>query len=90
MALATVAPAALASTFVTSMIGTATYGLLSLVVEGSIAPDWSLGIACGTGGLIGGYVGAMLQPRVPERVLRYLLGGIAVAIGLGYLVESVR
>ncbi|CAM5274034.1 hypothetical protein STANM309S_06451 [Streptomyces tanashiensis] len=38
---ATVAPAALASTFVTS--DAATYALLSLAATGDIAPDWLLG-----------------------------------------------
>ena len=88
MAVAAVAPAALASTFVTSVVGALGYGVLSLFADGSIAPDWPLGIACGLGGLVGGYVGALLQPRVPERGLRYLLGGLAAVIGIGYLVQG--
>lgn len=88
MAVAAVAPAALASTFVTSVVGALSYGALSLFADGSIAPDWPLGIACGLGGLVGGYVGALLQPRVPERGLRYLLGGLAAVIGIGYLVQG--
>ncbi len=53
--MATVAPAALAS-----IAGALTYGLLSLTTGGDIAPDWTLGIACGAGGLLGGYLGARL------------------------------
>ncbi|CBG67510.1 MULTISPECIES: sulfite exporter TauE/SafE family protein [Streptomyces] len=84
---ATVAPAALASTFVTSVVGAATYALLSLTATGDVAPDWLLGLSCGTGGLIGGYLGAHLQPHLPETALRLLLGALAVAIGTLYAVQ---
>lgn len=66
LSVARVAPAALASTFATSVVGAATFALLSVVSSGDVAPDWSLGIACGAGGLIGGYLGARLQPHLPE------------------------
>lgn len=85
LTVAVVAPAALASTFVTSVIGAATFAVLALVTDGSIAPDWPVGIACGAGGLVGGYLGALLQPVLPERALRLLLGGLAVAVGALYL-----
>lgn len=64
--IARVAPAALAATFATSLVGAAAYTLLSLVSTGDVAPDWRLGLACGTGGLIGGYLGARLQPACPN------------------------
>ncbi|WP_328689666.1 sulfite exporter TauE/SafE family protein [Streptomyces phaeochromogenes] len=85
-----VAPAALASTFATSLVGASTYALLSLVRSGSIAPDWFLGLACGLGGLIGGYLGARLQPRMPETFLRLLLGTLAAALGTLYLFNTLR
>lgn len=88
LAVATVAPAALAATFVTSIVGASTYGLLALTAAGSIGPDWPVGIACGIGGLIGGYLGARLQPNLPETALRLLLGAIAVSVGLIYLTEA--
>ncbi|CAM5690515.1 hypothetical protein SVIOM74S_04744 [Streptomyces violarus] len=50
---ARVAPAALASTFATSVAGAAAFALLSLTGSGDIAPDWHLGLACGLGGLVG-------------------------------------
>ncbi len=50
-----IAPAALACTFVTSIAGAVTYGLLALGTDGDIAPHWLLGLLCGAGGLIGGY-----------------------------------
>jgi uncharacterized protein len=87
---ATVAPAALASTFVTSIVGAATYALLSLTASGSIAPDWRLGLVCGLGGLLGGYVGAWLQPWLPERALRLLLGLLAIGLASLYIIQAVR
>ena len=43
-----VAPAALASTFVTSVVGVVTFTILSLRESGSVAPDWPTGIALGS------------------------------------------
>jgi uncharacterized protein len=88
MAVATVAPAALASTFVTSVVGAITYAVLALFADGSIAPDWPIGLACGLGGLVGGYLGALSQPYVPEQALRLLLGALAIAIGCIYLAQA--
>ncbi len=87
---ARVAPAALAATFATSVVGAATYAVLALVHTGDVAPDWWLGLACGTGGLIGGYLGARLQPRVPERALRMLLGTLATALGALYAAQTLN
>ncbi len=83
-----VAPAALATTFVTSVAGAAAYGLLALVSSGPVAPHWWLGLACGAGGLIGGYLGARLQPRLPETALRFTLGALAAALGALYAVRT--
>lgn len=88
MAVATVAPAALFSTWVTSLVGVATYAVISLDATGPISPDWSLGIATGLGGLAGGWLGASLQPRIPERALRTLLGVLALALAVLYLVQA--
>jgi uncharacterized membrane protein YfcA len=49
---------------------------------------WSIGIACGLSGLVGGYLGALAQPHVPEKALRLLLGGLAISIGCLYLVQG--
>jgi uncharacterized protein len=80
-----VAPAALSSTFVTSLAGVATFTLLSIHHNGPIAPDWPTGIALGAGGLLGGYTGARLQARLPEQAIRRILGVVVVAIGARYL-----
>ncbi|MBL7495751.1 sulfite exporter TauE/SafE family protein [Frankia sp. CNm7] len=86
--LTTVAPATLASTFVTSIAGAATYALLALTTPGNIAPHWALGLACGSGGLLGGYLGARLQPHLPNPALRLLLGALAIALAIVYLAEA--
>jgi uncharacterized membrane protein YfcA len=90
LAVAVVAPAALAATFVTSIVGAATYAVLAVNARGSIAPDWAVGCACGLGGLIGGYLGARLQSHLPERRLRLLLGALAIVLAAVYLAEAAR
>ena len=89
MAVATVAPVALLSTWVTSLVGVVTYAVIALDATGPVAPDWSLGVATGLGGLAGGWVGASLQPHIPERALRTLLGVMALALAVLYLVQVV-
>ncbi|MEU1212481.1 sulfite exporter TauE/SafE family protein [Streptomyces sp. NPDC005791] len=83
-----VAPAALAATFATSLVGAAAYAVLSQVSSGDVDPDWGLGLACGLGGLVGGYLGARLQPRLPETALRLLLGTLATGVGVLYTLQS--
>ena len=87
---AAVAPAALTSTFVTSVVGSVTYAVIGLFHAGNIAPDWSVGLLCGFGGMLGGYLGARLQPYLPERGLRMLLGALACAVAVVYLVQVTR
>jgi uncharacterized membrane protein YfcA len=82
---AEVAPAALAATFVTSVAGVLTFTILSVHESGSVAPDWPTGIALGIGGLAGAYTGARLQSRLPDAVIRRLVGVLVVAIGAFYL-----
>ena len=69
------------ATFVTSVAGVAMLLLLGL------GPDWKVGLFLGIGGLAGSYLGAALQPRVPEARLRVLIAGLAGAAGIGYLVS---
>ena len=81
-----VAPATLVSTFVTSVVGASTYLLLAVTTVGEhIAPAWTVGLAAGAGGIIGGYLGARLQPRLREHVLRAVLGILAAATAILYL-----
>jgi uncharacterized protein len=80
-----VAPAALASTFVTSVGGVITFTLLSLHQNGPVAPSWPTGIALGVGGLAGGYLGARIQSRLPDILIRRLVGVLVTAIAARYL-----
>jgi uncharacterized protein len=80
-----VAPATLTSTFLTSVIGVATYVVLQHVHGGSVAPEWPLAAWVGAGGFLGSYAGARLQRRLPEHAIRRLLGLLACAVGARYL-----
>jgi uncharacterized protein len=82
---ADVAPATLASTFVTSVAGVVTFAILAAHEHGSVAPDWTTGVALGVGGLAGGYCGARIQARLPETAIRRIVGVLVVAIGVRYL-----
>jgi hypothetical protein len=82
---AEVAPAALASTFVTSIAGVITFTILSIHQHAAVAPDWPIGIALGAGGLAGAYTGARLQSRLPDLLIRRILGVLVMAIGARYL-----
>lgn len=82
-----VAPAALACTWITSVVGALAFAVLANFSTGAVAPAWGIGIACGLGGLLGGYIGAVFQPRFPERVLRIALGVAALAISALYVVQ---
>ena len=84
------APAALTSTFVTSVAGVATFTILSVHAHGPVSPAWPTGIALGVGGLAGGYTGARIQPHLPEVLIRRLLGILVLAIGVRYLWLGLR
>lgn len=87
---ATVAPAALTSTFITSVAGTATYIVLAATRHDlDIAPNWLVGIIAGVGGLIGGYLGAAIAPHVPEHALRRILGALAVGAAVVYAGQAI-
>jgi uncharacterized membrane protein YfcA len=80
-----VAPAALASTFVTSVAGVVTFMILSIHHHGPVSPDWPTGIALGVGGLAGAYCGARIQRRLPDVLIRRVMGVLVVAVGAHYL-----
>ena len=85
---AEVAPAALASTLATSIAGVVSFTVLSAQSHGSVAPSWPTGIALGVGGLAGGYVGARLQSRLPDLLIRRLVGVLVIAIAVRYLLAG--
>jgi uncharacterized membrane protein YfcA len=82
-----VAPASLATTAITSVVGTIAFLVLDVTGRGA-APLWSLGLVCGVGGLLGGYVGGRLQPRLPEVLLVRLVGLLAAGLGIAYLLQA--
>jgi len=85
-----VAPATLTATFLTSLVGIATYQVLQLAHGGAIAPQWILGAWLGAGGFLGSYLGARLQRHLPERSIRRLLGLIACLIAARYIQDGTR
>ena len=86
---AEVAPAALASTFVTSVAGVITFTILAIHQHGSVAPDWPTGLALGFGGLAGAYTGASIQSRLPELFIRRMVGLLVIAIAVRYLLPGI-
>ncbi len=85
------APAALATTFATSVAGILAFEGLAAAGVGAgqpVGPYWSVGIALGLGGLVGTHVGARLHERIPERGLRRALGLVALAVGVAYLITA--
>lgn len=86
----TVAGAALAGTFLTSIAGVIFYHALALTPmagQAAIAPDWTLGMLFGIGGLLGTYVGARLQKFLPDRLIRLILGVLVTCLAARYVVE---
>jgi uncharacterized membrane protein YfcA len=70
---------------VTSVAGVITFTILSIHQHGPVAPSWPTGITLGVGGLAGGYTGARIQARLPDVLIRRLLGVLVIAIGARYL-----
>jgi len=50
-----------------------------------VAPDWPTGTALGIGGPAVAHTGARVQSRLPDAVIRRLVGVLVVAIGTRYL-----
>jgi uncharacterized protein len=62
-----------------------TFTILSVNQHVAVAPNWPTGIALGVGGLAGGYTGARIQSRMPDVLIRRLVGVLVIAIGARYL-----
>ena len=69
----------------TSIAGVVTFTILSVHHPGSVAPDWPTGIALGLGGLAGAYTGALIQARLPDTLIRRIVGILVIAIAARYL-----
>jgi uncharacterized protein len=83
-----VAPAALAATFMTSVAGVLTFAILSIDQHAPVAPDWPTGVALGVGGLAGAYTGARISARLPDRLIRRVMGLLVLVIGVRYLASG--
>jgi uncharacterized protein len=84
----TVAGAALMGTFVTSVAGVAFYQAIApFYPHLSVAPDWTLGLLFGLGGMGGMYLGARCQKFVPARTIKWMLGGIILFLALRYILN---
>ncbi len=78
------AGAVLFATFASSVAGVVFYTLVP--VQGMVwPPDWALGAMLGVGGLLGSYLGARVQPYVPARWIRAILGLAVLILALRYL-----
>jgi len=83
----TVAGAALMGTFITSVAGVIFYQYLSWVyTEMAVAPDWTLGVLFGFGGLLGMYIGARTQKFVPARIIKGILCCCVLFVAVRYVV----
>jgi uncharacterized membrane protein YfcA len=81
-----VAGAALAATGVTSTAAVFAYQAMALLDPSTpTAPDWTLGVLFGLGGMAGMYFGARSQRRVPARVIEWILGLILVSVAIRYV-----
>jgi uncharacterized protein len=84
----TVAGAALMGTFVTSVAGVGFYQWLAYIYPNvSVAPDWSLGILFGLGGMAGMYLGARCQKYVPAKAIKWMLAVIITLTAAKYIAE---
>ncbi len=87
----TVAGASLMGTFITSVAGVAFYmSIAPLYPHMSIAPDWTLGLLLGFGGMCGMYLGARCQKFVPARCIKWILTVILLGTAAQYAVQFFR
>lgn len=85
----TIAGTTLLGNFLTSLSGLLFFLGLSFFFPGEpVAPDWSLGLLFGLGGLLGIYCGARAQRFVPERHIRILLALILIGTATRYVFEA--
>jgi len=83
----TIAGAALAGTFITSVAGAIFFSLIPATGGVSAMPDWPLGILFGIGGFVGMYLGARFQKFVPQKFIKLLLGIVIVSLAAKYIIQ---
>ncbi len=88
-----IAGATLMGTLVTSIVGVGFYQLAAPLYQSggmTVAPNWSLGISFGVGGMAGMYLGARTQRFVPAALLKLMLALIVLSIAAPYLAAYLR
>lgn len=86
----TVAGAALAGTFITSIAGVTFFSFMSFNFSGTAintSPDWTLGILFGIGGLLGTYCGAYVQKFMKEGIIKGLMAALILYVALSYVIQ---
>jgi uncharacterized membrane protein YfcA len=87
----TVAGAALLGTLVTSVAGVLFYLAMAPCYPAmAIAPDWSLGLLFGLGGMAGMYCGARLQKHMPAKAIKWILAASILCIAVKYMADFLR
>ena len=87
----TISGATLMGTFLTSVAGVIFYMIIAPFFPGqSIAPDWTLGLLFGVGGMAGMYLGARCQKFVSATLIKWMLGIVIVSTALKYVLEFLR
>jgi uncharacterized membrane protein YfcA len=85
----TVAGASLFATLLTSVSAVLFFHALAPVFpDRAVAPDWTLGLLFGVGGMAGIWLGARAQRFVPARLIRTVLAVVLLGIGASYLIGS--
>jgi uncharacterized membrane protein YfcA len=85
----TVAGASLFATLLTSVSAVVFFHALAPVFpDRAVAPDWTLGLLFGVGGMAGIWLGARAQRFVPARLIRTVLAVVLLGIGATYLIGS--
>lgn len=68
--------------------GTSVFCILPMVVTSSFFYykgnfiNWKVAILCGIGGAIGGYIGAKLLKKLPEKFLKVLFTGFIIYVSI--------
>lgn len=85
----TVAGAALMGTLITSVAGVVFYQVIApFYPDISVAPDWTLGILFGLGGMAGMYLGARCQKYVPAKTIKWMLACIILFTAGKYIANA--
>jgi uncharacterized protein len=82
----TIAGAALMGTFLTSVMAVIFFQILEPFYPGiAVAPNWTLGLLFGLGGLIGVYLGARSQKYMPAGIIKWILAACILFVSIRYI-----